>query len=394
MRALLDSWIFQGGHPLVTARLEGDSMILTEQPFRYLNEGDRPEGGAPSAIGKDWLVPVRVEDRPGAVTAGLLGPPPNGSDPLHVVVGNGLPIANAGGSGTYRLRYEGPLFEQIASNLGRLEPLERFNLVSDTWASTLAGLSGIEDFLALVKRLGSEEDPNVWGVVQSAAGLLDFAAAGVADEQLSSLLKDLVTPELDRIGWEAGSGDTPEQQRTRSILVGLLGTIGADEKARSWARESFAKALSGDEPLPASLAQPILSTVVYSGGEADFEAVRERYRNPSDPLDEWRNLLALTATRDESLVLELLEMTRGEIRTQDAHLLLRTLLQSRAVGPIVWEFVKEHWAEYSRRLPSHAMPTVIGGVARLVQVDGDGRARFVEDVRRFVKEHPFGGHQK
>ncbi|MEA3213925.1 MAG: tricorn protease interacting factor, partial [Acidimicrobiia bacterium] len=41
VRAMADSWIFQGGYPLVSATLSADGrrMILRQEPFRYLAEG-------------------------------------------------------------------------------------------------------------------------------------------------------------------------------------------------------------------------------------------------------------------------------------------------------------------------------------------------------------------
>lgn len=396
VRALLDSWIFQGGHPLVTAGLENGEVVLTQQPFVYLPDEARPVGGPPSAVGRDWLVPIRFEDRPGPVVSSVLGPRPNGLEPLRLGAPNGLPVVNAGGSGTYRLRYNGQLFEQVLANVGALEPLERFNLVSDSWACTLAGLSGTSDFLTLVRRLRGESDPNVWGVASGAMGLLDFVAAGLADAELSAFIREFGRPELNRLGWDSSESDLPEQQRSRSIFIGLLGGLGADEEVRSKARASFEQshASVSEYALPAPIAQAVLNVVVVSGGREEFEAVRAGFRNAADPLSEQRHLFALTAVRDESLAAEVLEMTRGEIRAQDAHQVLRMMFRNRRCGPLAWAFVVKHFDELANRLPSHAMPTVMGGVTSLVQVDEAGKARFVEEVRSFVEGRDFGGHQR
>src|SRR5579862_9634139 len=55
VRAMADSWILQGGHPLVTV---GESSI-GQQPFAYLAEPPLGE----SAIGRHWLVPLLVRSR-------------------------------------------------------------------------------------------------------------------------------------------------------------------------------------------------------------------------------------------------------------------------------------------------------------------------------------------
>ena len=44
IRALMDSWIFQGGHPLVTASAVGTEVVLAQEPFSYLPAANRPAG--------------------------------------------------------------------------------------------------------------------------------------------------------------------------------------------------------------------------------------------------------------------------------------------------------------------------------------------------------------
>ena len=55
VRALMDSWILQGGFPLVTARQDGDEIELVEEPFSYLPPTSTRRGAG---------------SRPGSVTTG------------------------------------------------------------------------------------------------------------------------------------------------------------------------------------------------------------------------------------------------------------------------------------------------------------------------------------
>jgi puromycin-sensitive aminopeptidase len=407
VRALMDSWIFQGGFPLVTARLVADDVVeLSQEPFSWLPLSEHDEGGGePSAIGHDWIVPVRVADRdrdatpeadggPGLVRAILLGDELHATEPVHVPVGNGLVVVNAGGSGTYRLRYQGPLLEQIASNLGCLTALERFNLISDTWAVTLARVAALDDFLSLARRLKGEPDPNVWAVVAGAMGMLDLAVADDDRGKLEELVRSLFRPELERIGFEAGLGEIPEVPRARSAFIGVLGTIGADEAVRSRARAAFEASISDGPPLPPDSAEAILQVVSWSGGRSEFDAMRRHVTHPIDPLDQWRHLFAMSRVRHPELIAELQEMCRSEIRTQDAPYVLRTLLASRAGGDSTWHFITSHWEEFRDRFASHAVPGMLGGLDRLADVDAEGHARLADEVRAFVAEHPFGGHQR
>ena len=90
VRDVMDTWIFQGGVPLVTFT-NGE---LVQQPFVY------GKSGGESAIGSTWLVPVLTRSLNSAERSRhlLADAAISVIDPLPVVV-------NAGGSGVFRSRY-------------------------------------------------------------------------------------------------------------------------------------------------------------------------------------------------------------------------------------------------------------------------------------------------
>src|SRR5437870_3709083 len=49
-RALMDSWIFQAGYPLLSVKKDGRELVLSQRLFRYLQEGEAP--------GRKFHVPV------------------------------------------------------------------------------------------------------------------------------------------------------------------------------------------------------------------------------------------------------------------------------------------------------------------------------------------------
>src|SRR5262249_57020714 len=56
--AVMDGWIFQPGYPLVSARLEGRELVLSQQRFTYLSEP--MPGSTPSPRNQRWQVPLQL----------------------------------------------------------------------------------------------------------------------------------------------------------------------------------------------------------------------------------------------------------------------------------------------------------------------------------------------
>ncbi len=402
VRDLMHSWISQGGFPLVSARREGDEIELYAKPFSYLSaaEWKQESDGRPSAIGRDWFVPVLVSNRPpaGGAEEGLetvlLGPAPTLSSSARLPAGEGLTVVNAGGSGTYRVRYEGAMFDELATNLQVLRPLERFNLVSDSWAIVLARLGRLEKFLSLVGQLGGETDPNIWAIVSGAFAMLDLAVSDDDRPALAEHLRKVMRPELERVCFDAGGGEVPEIPRSRAIFITALGTVGADESVRGRCGEHFAEASAERRPLPAGTAEAILRVVGWSAERAAIDAMWERVRRPLDPLDGERHLFALVGLRVPALVSELQELCRSEVRSQDAPYVLRGLLANRVAGPSTWRFISAHWDELRDRFASGALPEMISGLSRLADVDATGDAVMAAEIRTDLARRDLGGHRR
>ena len=394
VRALMDSWIFQGGHPLLTARADGSEVLLTQEPFSYLPAADRPAGSGPSAIGSGWLVPVAIQARPrNGRSAGaqrryeLLR-----EQPIRFAPGQRMLVVNAGGNGVYRLRYEGGLLDGILDGLDRLEPLERFTLVADTWACALAGSVPLGQFLALLRRLEGDKDPSVWTMVAGALGLLDFAVAEADRCVLEAFIRSLIGPELELLGWDRREDDDSQAPRRRAVLIAILGTIGADDRVRAERRDRFA-ALGQGASLDVDTAAAILHVVATTAGRAEYNALLTRFRSPSDPWEERRYRDSLGYVRDPELVADICELCLTEIRSQDAPYLLGSLLTNRVAGPQVWEFVSGHWHTLLERYPANLITRMLE-ISRLCQLDSDCAPQLPREVTEFCAAHPLGGLQR
>jgi len=307
VRAVMDSWILQGGHPLVRV---GEDAIAQE-PFSY---GPPPQGVA-SAIGQHWEVPVLVRtlEGEGDIERLLLG-----AQPISLPVAAGaqrLAVVNAGGSGAYRTVYEGEHLAQLTARLGELDALERFNLLADTWALVLAGQVSLRDFFALAGALGDEADPSTWTLVAGALGLCNRVVAETDRDLLEAADRALLGARLEAVGWDPTPGEGERIPTLRALLLGSLGTVGADPRVRAEAARRF-DAASAADPLDANIEAPVLHTVASLLRPGDYDTILERYRHPATPQEEMRYLHTLATFPDTELTLRTFEMARtDEVRT-------------------------------------------------------------------------------
>ena len=401
IRALMDTWIFQGGYPLVRAASVlgegGEEMVeLRQSPFSYLPlEEAFPDGAGTSAVGSSWLVPVLADPvRERDTGAGgqlrvLLG-----DEPARLPATAGPVVVNAGGTGFFRCSYDRTLLTGLLADLERLEALERYDLLADLWATVVAGIDPLDDLFVLLGRLQREHDPNVWSVAIGALGLLDALCQEADRPALHRIVRQLLTPQLDRVGWTPSAGEGEQTPLLRSSLVAALGTFGDDPAVADRAGELFAADRAGTAPLPPDLASAVLAVVAHRAGHDDLEALLARYRSPRDPMDEVRHLNALARLSDPALAGEVLPLTLGEIRSQNAPYLVGAMLASRALGPAAFAFVEERFDDMLQRFPANSIARMLEGVTGLAQVAPDGAPLHADAVRAFVARRVPAAHQR
>jgi puromycin-sensitive aminopeptidase len=389
VREIMDSWIFQGGYPLVRAARGAapNSVELTEEPFSYLAAKAAP---GDSAIGRDWIVPV-IARRLGAKKESrvLLG-----TEPAEIAGGKQPLVVNAGGAGFYRLSYDEELHAELLEHLGELAPGERYNFVADAWAVALAGRAELSSFFSVLPHLAEERDPNVFSVVIGALGLLDLVCKAADRERLAEFVRHLLSPVLEAIGFEPAAGEDEQTPLLRSSLVAALGTLGGDPLTISRCRALFEADHSSGNPMPADLASAVLAVVAHHATRAEFEAILERYRHPDSPMDEVRHLNALGSLVDPDLVAEVHELCRTEIRSQNAPYLLASLLRSRDVGPATFAFITSHFSELAARFPDNSIHRMLDGVSGLVALDERGRPQLLAEVRAFCDRNITGPRRR
>jgi puromycin-sensitive aminopeptidase len=376
VRALMDTWIFQAGYPLISVRKDGPAICLSQQIFRYLADGADKD--------RKWHVPIflRAGTKAGVVERTLLLT--DQEQRLELADEMDWAVVNAGGHGFYRVRYSGDLVDALKQRLPeKLSAVERFGLVNDTWASTLAGLMSLPDYLELIDLLRNENDLNVWTTVIGSCHhlqrIFDDEQCGTFEKRLRALLIEPV----GRFGWSVKNGESELESQLRGDLIGALGTLAEDKACQQRARELYTQYEKDPDNVDRNLIPALVSIVAHTGGSTEYEKFYGKFKTAQTPQEETRYLFALANFRVPELIDRTLHLTiNGEVRTQNSPYLMRGILLNKRARGRAWSFMKAHWDEMLRQYPDNSIPRMCEGIIGLVT------AELERDVRDFFAQHP------
>jgi puromycin-sensitive aminopeptidase len=376
VRALMDSWIFQPGYPLISVAKSGRALQLSQQIFRYLQDGSDQE--------RRWHVPIflRVGTKSGVVNRTLLLT--SAEQRVEFDAEIDWAVVNAGGHGFYRVRYSTELAQTLKGRLREiLSPVERFSLLNDGWSTTLAGLTSLSDYLDLIELLRDEDDVNVWTTVIGSCHHLQRVLDDEHCAELEQRLRGLFGAALERLGWSVKAGESELTSQLRGDLIGALGTAAEDKPTQERARELFAAYEKNPDAADRNLIPALVAIVAHTGTAVDYEKFCAKFKHAQTPQEETRYLFALGNFRDAKLIERTLELTvNGEVRTQNSPYLMRGILLNKQARELAWSFMKRHWAEMLRQFPDNSIPRMCEGIIGLATPELEA------DVKAFFDQHP------
>jgi puromycin-sensitive aminopeptidase len=377
VRRLMDSWIFQQGFPIVSVETAGDgrSLKISQRRFFYLP----PENPEPQR----WHVPIRVTvktDKGVEAYKVLL----TGEQTTLEVPGKiESALLNEGGSGFYRVRYSAELLKALTRNVAELKPIERFGLVSDTWAATVAGLKPLNEFVAMARLFHDETDLNVWRALLAGFGYLDMIVSDAQRPMLAGAVRDVVGPAAARLGWTPRAGEDELTRQLRGTLIGALGTLGEDAAIQARASELYAEWVEAPGKADRDLMPQLIAILAHCGSSARYEEFKKNFKSARTPQEEQRYLFSLANFRSDELPRRTMEMTiNGEVRTQNAPFLMHSLLYNPVSRYAAWDFVRANWTVMIDRYPDSALPRMCEAVVGLLDRQGEVNAFFEEHKPR------------
>ena len=377
---LATAWVGQSGFPMVSARLDGRTLLLSQRRFYS-------EPGVQS--GEKWPVPMvlRYEDGSGVREQRVLLRDAQASVQLEGSGDVKWLTANAGSTGFYRVAYDMPALEKLAANVKALAPSERISLLADQWALVRSGQASIADLLDLAGRFGDEEDDSV---LDELVGRLGYVESRLVDgedqERFRRWVGRLLAPGLKRMGWQAAAGESDRVKLRRAALVRAVGGLARSPEALAEARPRVARMLEGDrDALEPNLLDVAVAMVARAGDAALFDTFLQRIPKEPDPATQRRYLMALTGFEDPALAERAQALYFSDtVKTQDLASFMTGLLANRTGHETWWAQMQKRWKDMTHRAGSAPML-----LRRIVEALGLLRTReHLEQVKALLQANP------
>jgi puromycin-sensitive aminopeptidase len=382
VKAIMASFTKQDGYPVLTARRTGRGIELQQRRFLF-------DGGADRS-GRRWKVPVVT------IAEALKRPAYDvitGPKTILRIPDRGWVKINAGQGGFFRTAYAPELLAPVTAAMaaGALSPVDSLGLLDDGYALARAGYARASQALDLLGAGRRIADYNLWVV---GSGMLRGVELFLEESLVPSLhafTRSLLAPILAHLGWEHRRDESHLDALLRSLAIGALGHAG-DEGTVGQARARFARFLGDGQLLP-DIRGAVYATVAAHGGDAEYNQLLRIYQATDLQEERVRVLRALTAFRQPSLIRRALELAiSGDVRKQDAYIVLGGFSANPVGRPLAWDFVKAHWTELVARYGDgglNLMNRIIEGATA-----GFTSAEALRDVRQFFRAHPVPGAER
>jgi puromycin-sensitive aminopeptidase len=366
VRRLMDSWIWQAGYPLISVRIDGTDLVISQRQFTFDNQPDVTL----------WVVPIHV--RIGTTSSKVLLETDEMRIPLSDT--SAAIVVNANGPGFFRVEYSAELLRRITgATLSSLDTLERYNLVDDAWNAVIAGAMNSDAYIAFLMGFTEEQDLAVWQTISASLKSLSRIIPAESEPAFATFVSQLVSPALARLGWTPVKGEEDLVAKLRGLIVQQLAIYGKNADAQRQCRDILFNNSTTEPELVAAATNVVAAT----GDSTDYEWFLGRYRDPSTPQDQIRMLYALAEFDSPELIARTCDFAlTSEVKTQNAPFLLNRCIANRKHGEQAWSFVRQNWQHANDAFPGN---TIIRMASATATLNSDVMEA---DIQSFFSERP------
>ncbi len=328
IKQIMNTWISQPGYPVVKLDRKDNQLTLTQQQF-FVGPHEPSDSVWPIPLGStDDALPQLMSDATTTVTT---------SGPVQL---------NLDDSAHFITHYDDLSRQTLIGKVsdGSLDPIGRVQLLDEATLLARGGVLHSAELLPLLKAYEHETLEPVWNII--AIGLAELRKFIEDNEQAEQKLRELsakmASAEYSRLGWDEKPGETEEDTKLRSTVIGLS-LYGEVPEAIATAKQLYDTVPLAE--LNPELRSLIISSVARYGDAAAVDTIMNAYKQ-TQSIDLREDIcIGVTSTRVPEKITELLDGMKNPdiVRPQDVFRWFVYLIRGRDSRDIAWQWIRDNW---------------------------------------------------
>jgi aminopeptidase N len=325
---IMNTWISQPGYPVVHVTRDDAKVTLRQEQFFV---------GPHQSSTKLWPIPLNASND---ASPEIFDQQTTSFDSIDSVQ------LNIGDTAHFISHYDeqslGDIIQKISDNT--LDPIGRVQLLDEAILLARGNVLSTQQLIPLINAYRHETNEPVWNMIAIALGeLRKFVEDNEeAEQKLRQLSASLSHDQYQRLGWQAQDGESEEDTKLRSLVIGLT-LYGEDEDAIAKAKELYETTPLGE--LDPELRPLVISSVARYGDGSVVDALLTAYRDSQSGELRQDICVGITSTRIPEKITELLAAIKDSetVRAQDVARWFVYLIRGRESRQASWQWIRDNW---------------------------------------------------
>ena len=295
------------GVPLLSVNLNcspGAQPSVSVTQERFLPVGSK------GSRGEYWQVPACFEYESGGKVSRECTVVADPKDTVTLRSANACPAwlnANDGGSGYYRVRYDGAAGRKLIDNIEKLELREKVDLLTSVSALVAAGQMPASEALALVPKFKDASEPELILAALDIAQQVKRSVPPELKPDYARFMTAMFSAKARQLGFEPRQGESEDDRLLRSALIPVVAEFG-DQELIAKAKELASRWLADRKSVNADVAGSALNIAAANGDEKYYERLVAELRKSTDRRDRARIVGALGSFRNAAIARQALNL--------------------------------------------------------------------------------------
>ena len=366
VKSMMDTWIFQPGHPVISYNLNGKNIVLNQSVFKYLNNSESE---------LIWSVPIFIKYKNKDSIEYEKYLLENEKSEIKLKSQTKEIFLNANAYGFYKVNNN---FENSFNDIDEFSSEEKYSMIDDYWSMVLNGSKNKDEFLNFSSIFKKETDPDILTLLYSCFSSINRVTENKT--HLQSIVRPIFeksVEELDKIK----NRSTREIQSLATSLRALSILINDDSKillSKQIFKDFTENKSLNYEP---DIVSSAISITAHFGNSETFNNYLELMENAKTPQDEVRFQRALVIFREETQIKKVHQLIlEDKIRTQDAPYLLAGALNNENSGWLTWQFIIKNWEILTKKFPENSIVRMLSGIRSL------NHRKYMDEINNFFNQ--------